>query len=447
MSTPPQLYGRAGTHGSVLILVLWVSLGLVALALTFGHSMMMTYRGAGNDLAGRQAEQAIEGAVRYAQMLMSNVERPGELPEPASYTSEAVPVGEAQFWFIGTSTDDETGMTQVFGLVDEASKLNLNTASVAMLEGLPEMTQELAAAIVDWRDSNEEISANGAESETYMLRQPSYTAKNAAFESIEELALVNGADPYILYGEDANLNGVLDPNEDDGSKSAPDDNANGRLEPGILHYVTVFSREPNTRSDGSPRVNISTVNDAVTTLLREKFGESRGNAIAQQLGSTQNRSVLEFFVRGGLTEDEQSQIAGDVTVTNGQFINGRVNVNTASETVLACLPGIGPDRASTLVAARQKRAETGTSIGWVVEALGQEAAFAAGPYITGSSYQVSADVAAVGRHGRGYRRTRFIVDMSTATPRIIYRRNLGPLGWSLGSEVKQALALEKETLR
>jgi hypothetical protein len=84
---------------------------------------------------------------------------------------------------------------------------------------------------------------------------------------------------------------------------------------------------------------------------------------------------------------------------------------------------------------------------WVVQALGTgnpNLVSQLGPYITGRSYQVSADVAAVGRHGRGYRRTRFIVDMSTGTPRIIYRRNLGPLGWSLGSEVRQTLALGKE---
>lgn len=445
MSVPSQVPRQGKTQGSVLILVLWVSLGLVALALTFGHSMIMTYRGADNDLAGRQADQAIEGAVRYAEMLMSNVEKPGELPDVASYTSEAVPVGDATFWFLGAPIDDESGTTPVFGLVDEASKLNLNRATAGMLIKLPGMTDELAAAIVDWRDDDDDIQTNGAESETYMLRQPSYEAKNDRFESLQELALVNGVDPFILYGEDTNLNGVLDPNEDDGSKSAPDDNADGRLDSGILQYVTVFSEEPTTKSDGTPRVNVSNPTQPdVGNLLTTTFGQSRRDQIVNNLGTTAITSILEFVIRGQLNAEEEEKIAGDIVVNNAHLI-GAVNVNTASETVLACLPGMDADKASTLVATRKQRAQTGTSMAWVVPALGDALALQIGPFITGRSYQVSADVAAVGRHGRGYRRTRFIVDMSTGTPRIIYRRNLGPLGWSLGSEVKQTLALGKET--
>ncbi|MHA3774409.1 general secretion pathway protein GspK [Verrucomicrobiota bacterium sgz303538] len=428
-----------------MVLVLWVSLGLVALALTFGHSMMMTYRGADNELAGAQADQAIEGAVRYAETLLANAEKPGEFPDVTSYTSEAVPVGEATFWFIGRPTEkDSNTSTPVFGLVDEASKLNLNTATIAMLEALPGMTTELAAAIKDWRDEDDEISESGAESETYMLRSPSYSCKNANFESIEELALVNGADSTILYGEDANLNGVLDPNEDDGSKSLPEDDANGRLDPGIFEYVTAFTREPNTKTDGTARTNVATMNDTVRTYLSDKFGSTRGPEIAQQLGtSTTFRSVLEFFIRGGLTADEQDQIVNEVTITDGDFIPGRVNVNSASETVLACIPGI-LDKASSLVATRQSRTQQGTNMSWIVQVLGDDGAIQAGPYITGSSYQVTADVAAVGRHGRGYRRTTFVIDMSTGSPRVIYRRNLSPLGWALGSDVRQTLAMRKE---
>ena len=67
---------------------------------------------------------------------------------------------------------------------------------------------------------------------------------------------------------------------------------------------------------------------------------------------------------------------------------------------------------------------------------------------------MSADVAAVGRNGRGYRRTRFVIDTNPDSdpnkgnaplePRIIYRRNLAPLGWALGPEVREQLALKKE---
>jgi hypothetical protein len=58
-----------------------------------------------------------------------------------------------------------------------------------------------------------------------------------------------------------------------------------------------------------------------------------------------------------------------------------------------------------------------------------------------------ADVAAVGRNGRGYRRTKFVIDASGTTPRIIYRRNLAPLGWALGSDVRELLASLKSNTR
>ncbi len=48
--------------GSVLVVVLVVCLGLVSLALVLGHSMLMAYRGADNELAGRQADAATLGA-------------------------------------------------------------------------------------------------------------------------------------------------------------------------------------------------------------------------------------------------------------------------------------------------------------------------------------------------------------------------------------------------
>ena len=99
------------------------------------------------------------------------------------------------------------------------------------------MTTEFAAAIVDWRDTDEEMTENGAESDSYLMNAPIYNCKNAPFETVGELRLVKGGEWNILYGEDANLNSYLDQNEDDGMTNPPEDNRNGILEPGILEYV------------------------------------------------------------------------------------------------------------------------------------------------------------------------------------------------------------------
>ena len=62
---------------------------------------------------------------------------------------------------------------------------------------------------------------------------------------------------------------------------------------------------------------------------------------------------------------------------------------------------------------------------------------ARGDYVTTRSYQFTADIAAVGPYGRGYRRVKLIFDVSNGTPIILYRQDLSRLGWALGETVRE----------
>jgi len=57
--------GRAKNRASVLIIVLWLSIGLVTIALYFANSMNYELQAADNRVSGIAADQAIEGAARY----------------------------------------------------------------------------------------------------------------------------------------------------------------------------------------------------------------------------------------------------------------------------------------------------------------------------------------------------------------------------------------------
>jgi hypothetical protein len=113
----------------------------------------------------------------------------------------------------------------------------------------------------------------------------------------------------------------------------------------------------------------------------------------------------------------------------------------------ALLVGAGLDQntasgtAQALITYRQQNPNNLTSIAWVVDALGNTGpavrALARGDYLTTRSYQFTADVAAVGPFGRGYRRVKFIFDTSNGTPQIIYRQDLGGLGWALGEQARE----------
>ncbi len=470
----------------MLVVVLIICLGLVSITLLFGHSMLMAYRGEDNDLAALQAQNAIEGAIRYTELLMaasdasnstttvtnslptltnnassSTVATAGVMPDPTLYQSGAVSVGAAKFWFIGEppvtgQTNVNSGVNAisssasggiagatdqpVFGLVDEASKLNLNRASYAMLMLLPGMTDDLANAIVSWRTlpGSTDPGAGGGTGTTLL----DGGVKSAPFESVEELAQVNGGtDLSTLYGSDTNLNHCLDAEEQI--------NGLAQLTPGLLEYFTVFSRECNLLSDGTKRINISTpARSGLNTLLTNTLGAARATAIMNNFpGSspfhptaTKVGSVLEFYEAiPDITSAEMDQIGDRLTVTTGAYTTGMVNVNTASLTVLACIPGLA-DKAAQIVATRQAQTQPLTNFFWVLPIIKGPSASLAGPYLTAHSYQISADIAAVGRHGRGYRRTRVVIDSTGPAPQIVYRRDLTSLGWALGSSVRQNLA-------
>ena len=141
------LFTRHPRHrrGSALIITLWVAFGIASLALYFGNSSALDLRAADNRAAGLEAEQAIEGAARYAAYLLANLEQPGVLPDRKTYQHEAAALGDAAFWFIGRDPKQPNQVTTdlpYFALVDEASKLNLNTATAAMLELLPRIDRK-----------------------------------------------------------------------------------------------------------------------------------------------------------------------------------------------------------------------------------------------------------------------------------------------------------------
>jgi type II secretory pathway component PulK len=456
-----RLPAGAAESGSTLIIVLWIAFGLVSLALYFANSMTFELRASDNRVSAQSADEAIDGAARYISSTLSYKATNGVLPGITTYSNAAVPVSESHFWLIGRDTNNPVGPGKLcFGLVDEASKLNLNRATSNQIVWLPRMTTDLTTAILDWRSTN----GPGTTEMYYETLQPAYECKSAPFESVDELRLLYGASMDILAGEDANRNGVLDPNEND-------ENQNGALDAGVWEYVTVYTREPNpaTNSSGTARVNITTLTSNsksgscsnLNTLLQSSFGQSRATQILTQLGITSTNnpptplnppivSPLQFYRRSKMTSTEFAQIANNIMTTTNSYIRGRVNVNTASAPVLAALLGGDTSAGQLLVNYRQSNAGNLNSIAWVVDALGQNyssyaSLLEAGDYLTTQSYQFAADVAALGPHGRGYRRVKFIFDTSSGTPQIIYRQDLSQLGWALGNDVRQKWLAAKDT--
>lgn len=239
---------------------------------------------------------------------------PGEIPRTSGYLSVVAPV-----------TSDSQSKTIRFGLMNESGKLNLNIlaneevessldleedievdSAVDRLMYIPNMTEDIAAAILDWIDEDDETRSFGAESDYYETLESPYFAKNGPLESLDELLLVRDVTPELLYGEDTNRNGILDPNENDGDATLPMDNADGVLDSGWFAYFTVHSREINIRPDGSEKINLN------GTMLTELYDE-----LEAELGPDEARFIVAYRVNGPVLSAEDLESGGSGTIVGG----------------------------------------------------------------------------------------------------------------------------------
>ncbi|MDD5422529.1 MAG: type II secretion system protein GspK [Candidatus Omnitrophica bacterium] len=112
-----------------------------------------------------------------------------------------VDLGDGTFSTVNGSTGEP-----VYGLMDEERKININKSSYDILRRLleakevePETAASIAAAIIDWRDEDDNPYMDvGAENSHYNSLNPSYHCKNAGFNITEELLLLKNmtADIY-----------------------------------------------------------------------------------------------------------------------------------------------------------------------------------------------------------------------------------------------------------
>ncbi|MBU1053890.1 MAG: general secretion pathway protein GspK [Proteobacteria bacterium] len=141
-----------------------------------------------------------------------------------------------------------------YDIIDEDSKLNINTATPDQLRQILEYAEveeslidTIIDSIQDWRDPDDLHRINGAEEEYYLSLPQPHSCKDGPFDTIEELLLVKGITPVIFSG----------------SFETP-------VTQGIEKYLTAKS---------SGAVNINT---ADRIILKAAFGEAMAESIILQ---------------------------------------------------------------------------------------------------------------------------------------------------------------------
>ena len=300
-----------------------------------------------------------------------------------------------------------------FGVSNESARLNLTVlpewdkwepgAARAALMALPNMTQSIADAILDWIDRDDSPRQFGAESSYYTGLSVPYGPRNAEPTSLEELLLVRDVTREMLFGADANFNYQVDPGEQANASGTVLPSAGAADVPWSM-LLTVFSAEKNVNPKGEPKIDLNdrdlkslygklqkVVDEdlAKFIILCRQFKQAaqpsakskpvsiekvkpdlngraryRFNSVLDLLGATievraNDKARTRRTVRSPLKASRRviretlPMLLDYLSVSSNPVIRGRVNLQEAPEEVLLAVPGMTEGLARRIKTQRQ----------------------------------------------------------------------------------------------
>lgn len=174
-------------RGVVLVAVLWVVGILVLLATGIAAQTRTAQRVTRNLIASEQAYHAAEGGVNFATLTLLG----GTSGQRSAWWHPVEPltIGKARVRMI---------------ISDERGKVDLNGAPQELIRGVMlsaglgfDEADRLTDAILDWRDGDDLRRLHGAEDVDYRAQGYGYGAKDAPFDSVDELQRVFGMRPAV----------------------------------------------------------------------------------------------------------------------------------------------------------------------------------------------------------------------------------------------------------
>jgi len=372
-------------RGFAVVLVMWivalVAVVIVALQATAWRDVGESRQVVAKIRASWAARAGVEAAI-------AELQRNTLTPDTSSATTIRTDL-EA----VGSQTLDGASFASSYyatpqdapGAADAHAKINVNLMDAESLLLLSGMSEDIADSILDWVDTDDDTRELGAESAFYLLLPSPYTPRNGPMRSIQELELVAGVLPDLVRGEDWNLNGKLDPNENDGDASSPHDNADGVLDAGWSQYLTAGTVDGPSLADsyglsGEKRLDLTGASEqdiqqrltvdidqarailavaASPGITLADFIEEDLEALATSAGHTSNPAPADL-------SDQQLSLLLEETVipvtSAADLPPGKLNLNTAPDEVLEYLPGMDAAAADVLIFERQGKPQGFSSV-------------------------------------------------------------------------------------
>ena len=220
---------RQHEHGFALMAVVWIITLLSVVALSFAAMAKVdTYATMGFKESMEQKYLAEAGIQRAVVEIM--YKRALKMHTTADTTTMIKTDGTAYTRELGTGgytfrVTDESGKIDINALTDKTGILLNNL--LRNFGSSEEEANTIVDSILDWKDTDDSHRLNGAENSYYMSLPTPYRAKNASFETLEELILVKGMTRDVLYGNEKRK--------------------------GIIHLITVHSGAATLNMNNAPK--------------------------------------------------------------------------------------------------------------------------------------------------------------------------------------------------
>ncbi|MBM3834910.1 MAG: hypothetical protein FJ403_16875 [Verrucomicrobia bacterium] len=427
------------------VLVVVLLLSMIALSLMFHLRAEETANeaGAGGEQAWDAAMSGVHEAMRVAGQTAA-----GDLDwqdNAAAFRERLVIDDGSERWYFSVFTKDDSDSTAVrFGIVDEASKLNVNTATESMLGKLPKMTPYLVQGLLDFLDGDGMPRPEGAEQEYYDALPQPYGVYNRWLSTLDELLLVRGLTPAVLFGENSIRNSPTRVNAGEDDFPLSPAGSYVRSEPGIGQLLTVASCDSNEDNARARRIDLNDPkvplpeNDFppaliqyVAALRRNKVTLNHAADLLEAKGKFKDDKGAEVELASGVGKAELTDVLDRLTATALDRLPGLINVNTASSEVLQTIPEIDEPLADLIVSTRRHlRAEQRRTPAWLYEeALVNADRFKkVAPYLTSRGCQFRFQAIGYGLPSGRFRVLEAIIDLAGPKPGISYLRDLTRLG-------------------
>jgi general secretion pathway protein K len=149
----------------------------------------------------------------------------------------------------------------------------------------------IADSVLDWKESDNLHRIHGADDDYYLSLPDPYKSRHALFETPEEILMVRGMTPEILYG--------------DGRKK------------GIMPFITIYSPTDKINILAAPREVLLAIPgigiDFADKILEMRGGDITHNAAAEGIINQLAKSVAEFASTRNYSNTIGIESAGYIT--------------------------------------------------------------------------------------------------------------------------------------